>query len=97
MTPAQIEVDPQEESAADEGERVFPAVRHAGHFVATCSPIATLAGVGNAGEMHPSGKPEGFIHRGRIVYSVMYRIVDGSSLIVSFDPDGNDINGRPPQ
>ena len=40
--------------------------------------------------MHPSGKVEGFIHRGRIVYSVMYLIVDGS-LIVSFDRDGNDI------
>ena len=44
--------------------------------------------------MHPSSKPEGFIHRGRIIYSAMYRIVDGSSLIVSFDRDGHDINGR---
>jgi hypothetical protein len=37
---------------------------------------------------------EGFIHNGRIVYSVMYALEGGSDLIVWFDRGGNDLNGR---
>src|SRR6478752_4056768 len=37
---------------------------------------------------------EGFIHRGRIVYSVMYDLDGGSALIVWFDRAGNDLNRR---
>jgi hypothetical protein len=37
---------------------------------------------------------EGFLHRGRIVYSVMYALEGGSDLIVWFDRGGNDLNGR---
>jgi hypothetical protein len=37
---------------------------------------------------------EGFIHCGRIVYSVMYDLEGGSALIVWLDRAGNDRNGR---
>src|SRR5690242_4747990 len=37
---------------------------------------------------------EGFLHRGRIVYSVIYALEGGSDLIVWFDRAGNDLNGR---
>jgi hypothetical protein len=37
---------------------------------------------------------EGFLHNGRIVYSVQYELVGGSSIIVWFDRAGNDLNGR---
>jgi hypothetical protein len=37
---------------------------------------------------------EGFIHDGRIVYSVIYDLDGGSALIVWFDRGGNDLNGR---
>jgi hypothetical protein len=44
----------------------------------------------------PSRDPssEGFLHNGRIVYSVMYALEGGSDLIVWFDRAGNDLNGR---
>jgi hypothetical protein len=37
---------------------------------------------------------EGFLHGGRIVYSVMYALEGGSDLIIWFDRGGNDLNGR---
>ena len=37
---------------------------------------------------------EGFLHNGRILYSVMYALDGGSELIVWFDRGGNDLNGR---
>jgi hypothetical protein len=37
---------------------------------------------------------EGFIVGQRIVYSVIYDVEGGSALIVWFDRDGNDLNGR---
>jgi len=37
--------------------------------------------------------PEGFFHRGRIVYAVIYKLANGSGLIVWLDRAGNDLNG----
>jgi hypothetical protein len=37
---------------------------------------------------------EGFIVGARIVYSVIYDLDGGSALIVWFDREGNDLNGR---
>jgi len=37
---------------------------------------------------------EGFLHNGRIVYSVQYELVRGTSFIVWFYRAGNDKNGR---
>jgi hypothetical protein len=36
---------------------------------------------------------EGYLHNGRIVYSVQYQLVGGTSIIVWFDRAGNDCNG----
>src|SRR5437868_369537 len=44
--------------------------------------------------MNRDPSSEGFIHNGRIVYSVMYALQGGSDLIVWFDRAGNDLNGR---
>jgi len=37
---------------------------------------------------------DGFLHRGQIIYAMMYGIVGGGSLIVWLDRAGNDTNGR---
>jgi hypothetical protein len=37
---------------------------------------------------------KGSLHRGRLVYSVQYALVGGTSIIVWFDRGGNDLNGR---
>jgi hypothetical protein len=44
----------------------------------------------------PVNRREGFVHKGRIVYSLFYTFVGGGGVVTRLDSDGNTIIGARP-
>ncbi len=44
----------------------------------------------------PAERREGFVHRGRIVYSLFYTFVGGGGVVTRLDSEGNTITGARP-
>jgi hypothetical protein len=48
------------------------------------------------GMAKPAERREGFVHKGRIVYALYYRLTDGTGVVTRLDSDGNTITGARP-
>jgi hypothetical protein len=44
----------------------------------------------------PAKRREGFVHRGRIVYSLFYQLTDGTGIVTRLDSEGQTITGARP-